>query len=216
MNSSDQRRRRPALQAYHHGALRAAALTEARRILARKGADAVTLRAIARSVGVTANALYRHFQNKDALLGALAEEGFRELSQRFQSIAERDPQARFIEMARQYVGFGIAKPALLQVMFGRAMARLSKNSSLGSAAKEAFLELLRGAADAAGLPLETTDSFQLAIACWSLVHGYATLATNGALDSLTIGKRPDIRALARFIELNPKQWPTISASPRTK
>src|SRR5215470_6824519 len=121
MNSSA-KKRSPAPHAYHHGALREAALTEARRILSRKGADAVTLRAIARSVGVTANALYRHFQNKDALLGALAEEGFRELCRRFQSIEERDPRARFVEMAGQYVEFGLAKPALLQVMFGRAMA----------------------------------------------------------------------------------------------
>jgi len=198
--------------AYHHGALREAALAEARRILTRKGADAVTLRAIARTVGVTANALYRHFQNKDALLAALAEEGFRELCQRFRGIEERNPRTRFIEMAGQYVEFAVARPALLQLMFGRSMAKLPANrgsgsAAPGSAAKEAFMELLRGAAQAAGLPLETKDSFQLAIACWSLVHGYATLVTNGALGSLKTGQRPDIRDLTRFIELDPTRWP---------
>ena len=71
------------------------------------------MRAIARGVGVTPNALYRHFKDKDALLAKLAEEGFRELSRQCRAIRAKDPRKRFREMASAYVRFGTAKPAIL-------------------------------------------------------------------------------------------------------
>lgn len=195
---------------YHHGALKQAALAEAHRILEKKGADAVTVRAIARGVGVTPNALYRHFQDKNALLATLAEEGFRELNESFQAIGESDPRKRFREMARCYVQFGSAKPAALKLMFGQEIARLPKRSGLREAAREAFLALLQAAARAAGLSPESEDSLHLAIACWSLVQGYTTLLNKGALDFVEPARRPGIGALIRFIELDPRRWSTKS------
>ena len=189
---------------YHHGSLRKAALREAHRILSTKGVDAVTVRAIARRVGVTPNALYRHFQDKNALLAKLAEEGFRELCQGFRAIRAKDPRKRFREMARSYVRFGTAKPAVLELMFGLEIAKTSKDSGLKQAAKEAFMELLQAAAAAAGVPPDSKDSMQLAIACWSLVHGYTTLLTRGALDFVQPGH--GIETVIRFVELDSRRW----------
>ena len=195
---------------YHHGALKQAALAQAHRILEKKGADAVTVRAIARGVGVTPNALYRHFQDKNALLATLAEEGFRELNKSFQRIAEGDARKRFREMAHCYVQFGSAKPAVLRLMFGQEIAKLPKRSGLREAAGEAFTALLQAAAAAAGLPPDSEDSLHLAIACWSLVQGYTTLLTRGALDFVRPAHRPRIGSLVRFIELDPRRWSSKS------
>jgi len=191
---------------YHHGSLPKAALREAHRILARKGAEAVTVRAIARGVGVTPNALYRHFKDKNALLAKLAEEGFRELSEGFRAIHAKDPWKRFREMASAYVQFGTAKPAVLQLMFEQNITKAPKDSGLEEAAKQAFMELLAAAAAAAGVPVESNDSMQLAIASWSLVHGYTTLLAKGAFDF--IKPAHGIETVARFIELDPRRWST--------
>lgn len=190
---------------YHHGSLRKSALREAHRILARKGADAVTVRAVARGVGVTPNALYRHFKDKSALLATLAEDGFRELWQAFRAIRAKDSRRRFREMAKAYVQFGATKPAVLQLMFEQNITKV-KDSALEQAAKQAFMELLAAAASAAGLPIESTDSMQLAVACWSLVHGYTALLTKGAFDF--VEPAHGIETVVRFIELDPHRWPT--------
>ena len=186
---------------YHHGSLRKAAIRAGQRILLRKGADALTVRAIARDVGVTPNALYRHFKDKKALLATLAAEGFRELTAAFQAIQPKDPRKRFLGMATAYVQFGSRRTALLELMFEQKITTVARDDSLERAAKDAFMALLEGAAAAAGLSAQSKDSMLLAIACWSLVHGYTILLTKGALDFA--GTSHNIETLARFIELDP-------------
>jgi AcrR family transcriptional regulator len=166
--------------------------------------DGVTVRAIAHGVGVTPNALYRHFKDKNSLLANLAEEGFRELWERFRAIRARDPRKRFRKMAHAYVEFGKAKPAVLQLMFEQHITKAPKDSGLGQAAKQAFMELLAAAAVAADIPVESKESMHLAIACWSLVHGYTTLQTKGAFEFIEPANR--IETVVRFIELDPRRW----------
>ena len=71
------RAKRPARRGYHHGNLRRALLDAAIALIQSEGADALTLRAAARAAGVSQAAPYRHFTDKDELLAAVAEEGFR-------------------------------------------------------------------------------------------------------------------------------------------
>lgn len=81
MSTSDRR-------SYHHGDLRAALLRSALDLLDADGADALSLRAVARHAGVSANAPYRHYQDKEALLAALAAHGFTELKARFEEASD--------------------------------------------------------------------------------------------------------------------------------
>ncbi|NVN11818.1 helix-turn-helix domain-containing protein, partial [Nguyenibacter vanlangensis] len=67
-------------QTYHHGDLRAALIEAGLRLLADRAVDALSLREIARAVGVSATAVYRHFPDKDALLRTLAGEGLNRLA----------------------------------------------------------------------------------------------------------------------------------------
>src|SRR5690349_14111931 len=68
-------------RAYHHGDLRQALIQSALQLLRDEGPEALTLRAVARAAGVSQTAPYRHFADRRALVGAVAEDGFRRLKQ---------------------------------------------------------------------------------------------------------------------------------------
>ena len=74
---------------YHHGALRPALIAAARALLDEGGPEAVGLREAARRVGVSPTATYRHFKDKEALLAALAVEGFREFGAALAAVRKR-------------------------------------------------------------------------------------------------------------------------------
>src|SRR5262245_29389962 len=113
-------RKRPG---YHHGDLRRALILAARRILEHEGLAGLSLRAAAREAGVSQAAPYHHFKDKDALLGAVAAEGFDALAEamRTRMAACRDPASTLSAAGEGYVAFAVANPALFQLMFGAAM-----------------------------------------------------------------------------------------------
>jgi AcrR family transcriptional regulator len=113
--------------AYHHGDLRNSLVEEAVRLIEREGLDAFSLREVARRVGVSANAAYRHFEDKDALLAAVAARGLGVLARRMREAIEgvttRGAGPRAIAhlraTGRAYVAFALAKPELFRVTFAR-------------------------------------------------------------------------------------------------
>src|SRR5271167_3046832 len=105
---------------YHHGDLRTAVLAAAETILEREGIDALTLRAVARAVGVSHTAPKNHFGDLEGLLSELAALGY----QRYGKVladamdaAGTDPRLRMRAMGRAYVGFARAHPGLFLLMF---------------------------------------------------------------------------------------------------
>ncbi|MBB2903340.1 AcrR family transcriptional regulator [Kineococcus radiotolerans] len=105
---------------YHHGSLRQALLEEGRRLLAEQGVAAVTMRELARRTGVSYAAPARHFSSREALLAAIADEGFKELAEVLQA-AERagDLPARLSAYAHAHVRFAVTNGALMELMFTR-------------------------------------------------------------------------------------------------
>lgn len=179
---------------YHHGSLRETLIASARALVAKQGVAKLSLREVARKVGVSPNAQYRHFKDKGALLAAVAEEGFRELNAGFRAVAEADPGARFSAMGAAYVRFATRNPALLRLMFSEQLGPVEEHPALAAAAREAFGSLLDGAAAAFGRPAGDPETVSVAIAAWSLVHGYAVLTNDGAFATLPI-PAPPIEAL---------------------
>ncbi|MFD5763836.1 TetR/AcrR family transcriptional regulator, partial [Streptomyces sp. NPDC127044] len=105
---------------YHHGDLRAALLTRAEETLAEKGPGALSLRELARDLGVSHAAPSRHFKDKQALLDALALAGFERLLATLtasQDTAGESFADRLGALARTYVGFATANAELLDLMF---------------------------------------------------------------------------------------------------
>jgi AcrR family transcriptional regulator len=111
----------PAKRPFHHGDLRNALIAAAKSLIERNGSEAFALREAARLVGVSANAAYHHFEDKDALLSAVASSGFAELAaerEEARASAPTDPWSQLGAGARVYVRFAESRPRLFDLMFG--------------------------------------------------------------------------------------------------
>jgi AcrR family transcriptional regulator len=161
---------------YHHGDLRAACLTAAMELLAEGDETTLSLRAVARRAGVSPNAPYRHYPDKDALLAAMATQGFHDLRD---ALVAADAQAtvedRFVAMAQAYVTFGVRNPGLFGLMFGHPCSRNHPETSAAAAETNAVLAERVGSA----VPAAQHGSFL--IGAWALVHGLASLVMDGKL-----------------------------------
>ncbi|CCQ15416.1 putative transcriptional regulator, TetR family [Rhodococcus sp. AW25M09] len=175
-----------ATRRYHHGDLRAVLLDEAERSIGRGGVEALSLRQLARDVGVSHAAPARHFRDKQALLDALALNGFQELNRRMgaASTAPGELTSRFRGVARAYLGFAVEHPELLDVMYSTkhhpdASEELKDVAQHSMTATEALLK----DAIAAGVITEAPPEI-LARVAFASVHGVAMLATGDLLDGV--------------------------------
>ncbi len=164
---------------YHHGDLAAAAVEAGLAMLKERAMDDLGLREVARAVGVSATALYRHFPDKDALLAALAGEGMARLGAA-QATAQRragSGVAGFNATGRAYIDFALANPGLFRLMFScRPGAAASGAEAPGMATQAPPMVLLRE--NVAALLKQEVDSEAVTILClrsWGLVHGLAVL-----------------------------------------
>ncbi|HBH01578.1 MAG TPA: TetR/AcrR family transcriptional regulator [Candidatus Rokubacteria bacterium] len=194
------RRPRTGRAGYHHGDLPRALVDAALELISREGVRALTLRAAARRAGGSQAAPYRHFADKDALLAAVAEEGFRLLTASMRTAAPStgdDPLGRFRGFGLGYVAFAAGHPAHFRVMFGREVADRARHPGLQAAGGEAFALLVDAirACQQAGLVREG-DTETLAVSAWSTVHGLAALVVDGQLDR---DGSPDVAALAHAV-----------------
>ena len=158
---------------YHHGDLRAAAIAAGLDLLKSRTADDLALREVARAVGVSATALYRHFPDKGALLIALAQEGLRMLgvAQRAASDAAGGGVAGFNATGAAYVRFALANPALYRLIFSSPMPHELK--ARDRADPNDAMAMLQ--ANAAALAPPGVDPRVFALQSWSVAHGLAML-----------------------------------------
>jgi AcrR family transcriptional regulator len=164
---------------YHHGDLRRALVDAALEIIAVAGPEAMTLRQIARAVGVDHTAVYRHFEDKRALLAEVSEQGFTALAAAMRQALEEgadDPFDRVSRMAGAYVAFALDHPSHFRVMLGPRLNEDGRHPSLERPVTAAFSimrdEIERGQASGAFHSARATD---LAVSVWTVAHGYATL-----------------------------------------
>ena len=186
-------RRRAAPRPYHHGDLRAALLAAAAGWLDEQGAETLTLRELARAAGVSHAAPYHHFASRDELLAGVAELAFDRLADAL-AAAARAPEAAhaLLDIGEAYVREALAHPAQFRLMFGPLLARKAEHDGLRRAAERAFTVLLEAATRFA-----PERGLQIALAGWSLSHGAANLAIDGAFGGLPI-PAAQARQLARM------------------
>jgi AcrR family transcriptional regulator len=155
-------------RSYHHGDLEAALLRSAGKILEKEGVEALSLRAVARRAGVSHNAPYRHFAQREALLAALAVEGFQRLGAAQRAAAEK---GGLRGMGEAYVRFALEQPQRLRLMYGGQIS-IARHERLREVARKTFAAL--SGALAARVP-EAQGARDASIAAWALVHGLALL-----------------------------------------
>ena len=186
-------------KAYHHGALRAALLEAAERLLERDGIAGLTLRAAAREAGASHAAPKNHFGDLAGLLSELAAVGFERFADHLRTAAsgQSTAQARLNAIGRAYVEFALANPGLFQLMFRGE--RLDATRPALREAMDASYGLLTAGVTAAhpGTPGTNPVVTAARVArAWTMVHGYAMLLLDGRLDPLLSGHSPPIAASA--------------------
>jgi AcrR family transcriptional regulator len=170
----------PEARRYHHGDLRNALVEAGLKLLEARGADGAQddlgLREVAREVGVSPTAIYRHFPNKQALKAALAAEGLARLAQRQQQASARagGGTAGFLASGLSYVHFAAEHPVLFRLVFSNAQPE-----DLLEASPDQVSAAMRGLREDIDrlLPAEEHAARRKATAlhAWALVHGLATL-----------------------------------------
>ncbi len=163
---------------YHHGDLRKSLVAAARAHIEAHGPEGLSLREIARTIGVSHNAPYRHFADREALLAAVMTDVFRDFGRHLHDAAveAKTPQARFTARGRAYVMFAVANPGVFALMFSRAIDKAA-HPELAAAAREAY----GGLEASIGTLVPGARVPATALAAWAFVHGLATLILDGAL-----------------------------------
>ncbi|TDN93138.1 TetR/AcrR family transcriptional regulator [Microbacterium sp. BK668] len=186
-------------RSYHHGNLRSALLERAWDVVDSGGVEGLSLRSIARDLEVSHGASARHFRDRQALLDALAVEGFARLNAALEESADAEETfAGRLEAAGQaYISFAVAHPGILGVMYTakhhpEASAELAEASHAGMSGLIALVE----AGQAAGEAREG-DAAQLALIAFAAVHGVAMLSTDDLLDG--VGPEDAARAVLGFL-----------------
>lgn len=184
--------------AYHHGSLREDLLAAAAEAVAHGGPSALSLRQLARQIGVTHTAPRHHFGDKRGVITALAAQGYRLLAGRL-AAAGTD----FIEAGVAYVRFALDHPGHFAVMFRPELVD-NEDEELVAARTRTRTALLAGAeahVRAAGRELTPAAGKALppyAVLAWSSAHGIASLALSGALTAMGMGSsKEELTAMAR-------------------
>lgn len=188
---------------YHHGNLRESLVAAAIDVARERGPEGLALRDLARRVGVSHNAAYRHFADRDALVAEVALRGMVGLVGAMQARLDEVPSGpdvdpvlrarrRLVAIGRGYVEFALAEPGLFRVAFS-SYPGAGEGGTKGEAPSDA---------DPFGLLNQTLDELVAVgflhpearpgaeIACWSAVHGFSQLHVDGPLG----GEADDVRA----------------------
>lgn len=174
---------------YHHGNLRSALIEQARCTVDEHGAQALSLRELAREAGVSHAAPRRHFPSREALLDALAEDGFDRLGDALRNAVEAAGGsfgARLHALSQAYIGFATQHPALLELMFaGKQRAGADRVRESADRAFATSLEVI-AEAQAAG-ELQGGDPGRVAIVAFATLQGLAAMANGGLIEGAPVG-----------------------------
>ena len=168
---------------YHHGNLREAMIQAALDLIATTGPNGFTLAEVARAVGVSGAAPYRHFKDRNALVGEIARQGFDRFAEQLFAAwddGRPSPVAAIEAVARAYLGFARREPAFYAAMFEPGFA-LEEESALLASSERAF-GVMRLAADAATRAMPARGrppALMVALHVWSMAHGVASLFIEG-------------------------------------
>jgi AcrR family transcriptional regulator len=158
---------------YHHGSLEHDLVRLARETVEEHGPDSLSLRELARRLGVSPNAPYRHFKDRDELLFAVAKSGFADLAERF-----RASDASLEAIGDAYVAFALDHRHLFRLMFSGRVAAMEPDFEPDAA----FTMLLQAVSARMGVEPDAPEALEASLGAWALAHGVAMLRMESILD----------------------------------
>ncbi|MES2625259.1 MAG: TetR/AcrR family transcriptional regulator [Pseudomonadota bacterium] len=167
------------IQPYHHGDLRQALLDAAFASIEANGHESISLAALAKSLGVSQAAPYRHFPDRNALLAAVALGSFREFTEHLRNAADKGKKGtRLSRMAHAYVAFGTARPGIYRLMFASpVLTQAADDDELKITANQSFtllVDAIEGEANPAKRKRKATH-------IWVALHGVVMLVSQNLL-----------------------------------
>jgi len=186
---------------YHHGDLKNALIKAGVDILAKEGIEGLSLRKVAQRTGVSHNAPYSHFPDKQSLIAAISTEGFKQLYDELGiaiSTYPNDPRKQLQEGAWVYVQFAMNNIDIFKIMFSGVLEKEKEYPAfveISSKTFERVVGIVRGCQDAA--ILRSSPPEIMAVAVWGQVHGIISLMLEGQI-SHTVLDHSDIRDVVLF------------------
>lgn len=186
----------PKKAGYHHGGLKEALITAARQLIMEKGPEDFSMAEACRMADVSPAAPYRHFADRDALVGAVAAEGFLALTERGKAKRDSYPSGSvdsIVAMGQAYVQFAADEPAVFRLMFASHKGEEAFHDSLSEKGDACFNMLLiavdafRDKTGLTGIP-----TMDIALPLWTIVHGTACLLIDRDFDNVAPGTNPDV------------------------
>jgi len=169
---------------YHHGNLKESLVDVALDMVRKNGAASISLRKVAKALGVTQTAPYSHFKDKTSLFAAIATIGFKLFNERMSNeVPENvDDKETLMGLGVGYVLFAIDEPELFRLMFGPEISGYLESEELLSTGSASY-ELISSAVSQSFDEQKIKKNKQMAAtAAWAKVHGFATLIVDGKLD----------------------------------
>ena len=157
-------------------------------LMTKQGLAPLSMREVASRAGVSHQAPYHYFENREAILAAIAEEGFNKFNATLESASGSTAVARLIAAGRAYIGFALSHPAHFQVMFRPELVNLDKYPSALAEANRGFAtleSLIDGLVKEKFLPASRADG--MVILAWSFVQGLSGLLLEGPLPRMASG-----------------------------
>jgi len=192
----------PTKKAYHHGNLRAALVAAALKEIAKRGPEGFSLREVARRAGVSAPAVYRHFADKDALLGAVAAECWDRIGAAMRAAvaeAPEDPLERFRATGIAYVRFAVEHPEHFRAMavpglFERMPVEELQRANAFNLEQYGAIRRAQDAGLIANIPVA-----DIMLAASSLVHGVAHQIVEGKLGKVDVARATELAVAATAV-----------------
>ncbi len=171
--------KKTAAKPYHHGDLRQEILVAARQLMEENSITSLSLREVAKKVGVSHTAPYRHFKDKESLLAGIAAIGFDELAAEISKAAALypdNPAQQLLEAGHCYMKLVISNPQCIQLMFGNVLPCDDTYPNLRKSGDFAFdsLKIIIQEGQAQGV-FKAVDVELMALTAWSSIHGLSML-----------------------------------------
>lgn len=186
---------------YHHGDLENALIQAGVQILSKEGVAGLSLRKVAKRVGVSYAAPYAHFRDRQALIAAISTEGFKRLYAALDAAASAhadDPKQQLVEAALAYVQFAVDNTDIFKIMFSGVLEKEKEYPSFVESSRKSFervVEIVRACQEAEVLPSAPPEL--MAVSVWGQVHGVVSLVLEGQV-SHTVLHRFSLRDIVLF------------------
>jgi len=164
---------------YHHGDLRNELIEIGAKLLIEQGLENFSLRKVAKEIGVSHAAPYRHFKNKEDLILEIAKKGIKEfydaLAKPFQEFIDQ-PKLQLIELGKAYINFAVNNPYLMKILFFSDLKKNIDITKITNINKDGYSMLEKSVKNCITTgETKINDVQKLSLLSWSFVHGLSAL-----------------------------------------